>query len=45
MLTYQDFETLELADNLLNIWSDAYKRNDPILNKNVEWNIDIAGKK
>ena len=45
MLTYQDFEILELADNLLNIWSDAKKRDDPILDKYVRWNIDIARQK
>ena len=41
-LTKKFFESLELADLLLNIWSYADNLNFPILNQYAQWNIEIA---
>ena len=41
-LTKKIFESLELADLLLNIWWYADNLNFPILNQYAQWNIEIA---
>ena len=41
-LTKEHFQQLDPPDLLLNIWSNADKKNDPISKQYTEWNIEIA---
>ena len=41
-LTKESFENLELADLLLNIWSNSDKQNYQILQQYTNWNIELA---
>ena len=42
LLTKESFENLELADLLLNIWSNSDKQNYQILQQYTNWNIELA---
>ena len=44
VLRKEDFEKLDLADLLLNIWSNSFSL-DPILIQYNIWNIEFAKKK